>query len=231
MIRVYIVEDHTVVIEGIRVLLQNEKDIRIVGFAGTAADCLSYFSDHSAVSGPSAVSNPSSTSRQPALSASAADVVLMDINLPDMSGVELCRQLKATYKGIMVLGLSTFNQGIYMNKLMENGASGYLLKNITRQELIDGIKTVNQGGIYFSFEAGKIYKSTIEKNSQKPVLSKREKEIVKLVAEGLTNAQISRQLFISVDTVDTHRKNLYTKLNINNTALLIRYAIDNGIIP
>jgi DNA-binding NarL/FixJ family response regulator len=212
MIRVYIVEDHGVVIEGIRVLLQNEKDIRIVGFAGTAADCLSYFSD------------------QAALSNRAADVVLMDINLPDMSGVELCRQIKATYKGVMVLGLSTFNQGIYMNKLMENGASGYLLKNITRQELIDGIRTVNQGGIYFSFEAGKIYKSTIEKNSQKPVLSKREKEIVKLVAEGLTNAQISRQLFISVDTVDTHRKNLYTKLNINNTALLIRYAIDNGII-
>ncbi|MDP4148087.1 MAG: response regulator transcription factor [Bacteroidota bacterium] len=213
MISVYIVEDHTVVIEGIRVLLQNEKDIRIAGFAGTAADCLTYFADQAAGSSP------------------AADVVLMDINLPDMSGVELCRQLKAKYKGVMVLGLSTFNQGIYMNKLMENGASGYLLKNISRQELIDGIRTVNQGGIYFSFEAGKIYKSTIEKNSQKPVLSKREKEIVKLVAEGLTNVQISRQLFISVDTVDTHRKNLYTKLNINNTALLIRYAIDNGIVP
>jgi DNA-binding NarL/FixJ family response regulator len=225
MIRVYIVEDHTVVIEGIRVLLQNEKDIRIVGFAGTAADCLHYFSTHAAKPDHSA------STRQATLSNHAADVVLMDINLPDMSGVELCRQIKAAYKGVMVLGLSTFNQGIYMNKLMENGASGYLLKNITRQELIDGIKTVNQGGIYFSFEAGKIYKSTIEKNSQKPVLSKREKEIVKLVAEGLTNAQISRQLFISVDTVDTHRKNLYTKLNINNTALLIRYAIDNGIIP
>jgi DNA-binding NarL/FixJ family response regulator len=154
----------------------------------------------------------------------------MDINLPDMSGVDLCGLVKTRYKHIMVLGLSTFNQGIYMNKLMENGASGYLLKNITRQELIDGIRTANNGGIYFSFEAGKIYKNTLEKQHGQPVLTRREKEIVRLIAEGLTNAQISRRLFISVDTVDTHRKNLYTKLNVNNTALLIRYAIENGLI-
>jgi DNA-binding NarL/FixJ family response regulator len=206
MIRVYIVEDHNVVVEGLRVLLQNETDISIVGSAGTAGDCLEFFANHT------------------------ADVLLMDINLPDMSGVDLCQLIKSRYKTVMVLGLSTFNQGIYMNKIMENGASGYLLKNITRQELIDGIKTANSGGVYFSFEAGKIYKNTIEKISQQPVLTKREKEIVKLVAEGLTNVQIGKQLFISVDTVDTHRKNLYTKLNINNTAMLIRYAIDNGLI-
>lgn len=206
MIEVYIVEDHTVVVEGIRVLLQNVPDISIVGSAGTAAACIEYFANHK------------------------ADVLLMDINLPDMSGVDLCQVIKSKHREVMILGLSTFNQGIYMNKLMENGASGYLLKNITRQELIDGIKTVCKGGIYFSFEAGKIYKSTLEKNIHQPVLTRREKEIVKLIAEGLTNAQISRQLFISVDTVDTHRKNLYTKLNVKNTALLIRYAIENGII-
>jgi DNA-binding NarL/FixJ family response regulator len=206
MIRVYIVEDHNVVVEGLRVLLQKENDITIVGSATTAADCLDFLSSH------------------------PADVLLMDINLPDISGVDLCGLVKARYKDIMVLGLSTFNQGIYMNKLMENGASGYLLKNITRQELIDGIRTANNGGIYFSFEAGKIYKNTLEKKQGQPVLTRREKEIVRLIAEGLTNAQISRQLFISVDTVDTHRKNLYTKLNVNNTALLIRYAIENGLI-
>ncbi len=206
MIQVYIVEDHNMVIEGLRVLLQSEPEIDIVGSAGTAGDCLLWFAENK------------------------ADVLLMDINLPDKSGVDLCRELKTKYKKLMILGLSTFNQGIYMNKLMENGASGYLLKNLTRQELIDGIKTVYSGGIYFSFEAGKIYKNTLEKNSRQPVLTKREKEVVKLVAEGLTNAQISRQLFISVDTVDTHRKNLYTKLNINNTAMLIRYAIENGLV-
>jgi DNA-binding NarL/FixJ family response regulator len=206
MIKVYIVEDHTVVVEGIRVLLENEKDIAVVGSSGTAAACLEYFSGHK------------------------ADVLLMDINLPDMSGVQLCQMIKTKNKEVMVLALSTFNQGIYMNKIMENGASGYLLKNISRQELIDGIKTVSKGGIYFSFEAGKIYKATQEKSSHQPVLTKREREIIKLIAEGFTNAKIGQQLFISVDTVDTHRKNLYTKLNVRNTALLIRYAIDNGIV-
>lgn len=206
MITVFIVEDHTLVVEGLRVLLQNETDLTIVGSAGTAAACLEFFDSNK------------------------ADVLLMDINLPDMSGVDLCKLIKTKHKGVMVLALSTFNQGIYMNKVMENGASGYLLKNITRQELIDGIKTVNNGGVYFSFEAGKIYKTTLEKSSHQPVLTKREKEIVKLIAEGFTNAQIAQQLFLSVDTVDTHRKNLYTKLNVKNTALLIRYALDNGMI-
>jgi DNA-binding NarL/FixJ family response regulator len=206
MINVFIVEDHTMVIEGIQVLLKNEKDITVTGIANTASDCLNYFAHHT------------------------ADVILMDINLPDTNGVELCKIIKIKHKAVMVLALSTFNQGIYMNKMMESGASGYLLKNITRQELVDAIKTVNNGGVYFSFEAGKIYKTTLEKNNQLPVLTKREKEIVKLIAEGLTNLQISQRLFISLDTVDSHRKNLYTKLNVKNTASLIRYAVENDIV-
>ncbi len=206
MIKVFIVEDHNMVIEGIHVLLQNEKDITVIGTSNTASGCLDYFTHHK------------------------ADVILMDIKLPDMNGVDLCKIIKTTYKEIMVLALSTINQGIYMNKMMENGASGYLLKNLTGKELIEAIKTVNKGGVYFSFEAGRIYKTSLEKNSLLPVLTKREKEIIKLVAEGLTNAQISQRLFISVDTVDSHRKNLYTKLNVKNTASLIRYAVENGIV-
>ncbi len=206
MINVYIVEDHAVVTEGIHALLQNEKDIKVIGSANSAKACVDYFTYHT------------------------ADVILMDINLPDMSGVDLCKIIKSTHKQTMVLALSTFNQGIYMNKIMENGGSGYLLKNLTRQELIDAIKTVNKGGVYFSFEAGKIYKTTLEKSNLLPVLTKREREILKLIAEGLTNLQISQQLFISIDTVDSHRKNLYTKLSVNNTASLIRYAVENGIV-
>jgi DNA-binding NarL/FixJ family response regulator len=194
------------VIEGIKVLLQYEKDITVAGIADCAAACLDYFSSHT------------------------ADVILMDINLPDMSGIELCAIIKKKYAEIMVLGLSTLNQGIYMTRLMENGASGYLLKNISKQELIDAIRTVNKGGVYFSFEAGKIYKTTVEKKNQLPVLTKREKEIVKLVAEGLTNLEISQRLFISIDTVDSHRKNLHTKLNVKNTASLIRYAIEHDLV-
>lgn len=207
MIKVFIVEDHAMVVEGLQAFLQNEKDIYLAGYANSASDCLNYFSY------------------------STADVILMDINLPDISGVELCKLIKVNHKETMVLALSTFNQGIYMNKMMENGASGYLLKNASKQELIDGIKTVSKGGVYFSFDAGKIYKTTLENNNHLPVLTKREKEILRLIADGLTNIQIGQQLFISIDTVDTHRKNLYAKLNVKNTALLIRYALDNGIIP
>jgi DNA-binding NarL/FixJ family response regulator len=206
MINVFIVEDHNVVVEGLQSLLQGNREMRIVGSAANAAGCLA------------------------SLASQQADVVLADINLPDMDGVELCKIIKQQHKNIMVLMLSTYNQGIYMNKAMESGASGYLLKNATTQELIDGINTASRGGVYFSFEAGKIYKAAVEAKSRQPVLSKREIEIMKLIAGGLTNGQISKQLFISIDTVDTHRKNLYTKLNINNTALLIRYAIDNGIV-
>ncbi|MEO6818928.1 MAG: response regulator transcription factor, partial [Ginsengibacter sp.] len=125
--------------------------------------------------------------------------------------------------------LSTINQGVYMKKIMENGGSGYLLKNLSKQELIDAIHTVSSGGVYFSFEAGKIYKTSLNKNSHLPILTKREKEIVKLITDGLTNLEISQRLFISVDTVDTHRKNLYIKLNVRNTAMLVRYAIENGL--
>jgi DNA-binding NarL/FixJ family response regulator len=206
MIRVLIVEDHMVVIEGIQALLQGEKDIKIAGISTNGASCQSFFAHQ------------------------IADVVLMDINLPDINGIELCKQIKDAHKETMVLALSTFDKGIYMNKFMENGGSGYLLKNISRQELIDAIITVNKGGVYFSFEAGKIYKATLEKGGKLAVLTKRENEIVKYIAEGFTNLQISQHLFISIDTVDTHRKNLYTKLNVTNTASLIRYAIENNLV-
>ena len=205
MIHVFIVEDHAMVIEGIQVLLQNEKEMKVAGSSTTGAGCLEF------------------------IKTNHADVVLMDINLPDINGVELCKMIKYIRKETMVLALSTINQGVYMNRIMENGGSGYLLKNLSKQELIDAIKTVSNGGVYFSFEAGKIYKTTLEKNSHLTVLTKREKEVIKLIADGLTNLEISQRLFVSVDTVDTHRKNLYTKLNVRNTALLIRYAIENGL--
>jgi DNA-binding NarL/FixJ family response regulator len=160
-----------------------------------------------------------------------ADVILMDINLPDMSGLDLCKHIKLTYPGIAIIALSTLNQGSYIKQVIENGANGYLLKNADKEEILQAIATVQKGNTFFSFEAGKTYKAAIEKNTGLPVLSKREKEILKLIADGLTNIEISRQLFISIDTVDTHRKNLYTKLKVNNIALLIRRAIENNYLP
>lgn len=206
MIKVYIVDDHAVVIEGIYSLLQKEKSIEIAGYASNAENCLQYFTNHT------------------------ADVILMDISLPDISGVDLCRMIKKSYPGVMVLALSTFNQGTYIRKMIESGASGYLLKNAGRQEIIEAIKIVVKGKTYLSFDAGKALKSDTQQQNTIPALTKREKEVLIHIAEGLTNAQISEKLFISIDTVDSHRKNLHTKLNVKNTAMLIRFAVENNLL-
>ncbi len=207
MIRVFIVDDHPVVIEGIHSLLMNEKDIAWVGQAMNAQSCLGYFVNNT------------------------ADVVLMDISMPGMDGVELCAVMKEKYPGIFILGLSTFNQGLYIKKMMENGASGYILKNSSKDELIKAIHTVHEGGIYFSGEAGQAL-AEYQKSSKTelPVLTPREKEILELIAEGYTNPQIAEKIFLSQFTVDSHRKNLLAKLNVKNTASLIRLAVERKLI-
>lgn len=207
MIRVFIVDDHPVVIEGIHSLLQNEKGIEWAGQAMNAQSCLGYFVNNT------------------------ADVVLMDISMPGMDGVELCSVVKEKYPGIMVLGLSTFNQGLYIKKMMENGASGYILKNSSKEELIKAIHTVNDGGIFFSGEAGEALQEYQRSSMQElPVLSAREKEILELIAEGYTNPQIAEKIFLSSFTVDSHRKNLLAKLGVKNTASLIRLAVERKLI-
>jgi len=207
MIRVFIVDDHPVVIEGIQSLLKNEKGIEWAGHAMNAQSCLGFFVNNT------------------------AHVVLMDINLPDTSGVELCAILKERYPGIMILGLSTFNQGLYIKKMMENGASGYILKNASKEELLKAIHAVHDGGIYFSGEVGQALKEYQRSSKlEMPVLSRREKEILALIAEGYTSPQIAEKIFVSPHTVDTHRKNLLTKLDVKNTATLIKFAVENKLI-
>jgi DNA-binding NarL/FixJ family response regulator len=206
MIKVYIVDDHSVVIEGIYSLLQHEKGIEIAGYAVNAQNCLSYFINHT------------------------ADIILMDISLPDMNGIDLCKRIKEKYPGIMVLALSTFNQGSYIKKMMEGGASGYLLKNTGKDEIIDAIKTVAKGNIYLSFETGKELQASIKENETIPLLTKREKEILCHIANGQTNLQIAEILFLSIDTINSHRKSLHSKLNVKNTAMLVRIAIDNHLL-
>ncbi|HMH33179.1 MAG TPA: response regulator transcription factor [Puia sp.] len=207
MIRVFIVDDHPVVIEGIHSLLQHEKDIEWVGQAKNAQSCLGFFVNNT------------------------ADVVLMDISMPDMDGTYLCAIMKEKYPGIFILGLSTFNQGLYIKKMMENGASGYILKNTSKEELIKAIHCIHEGGIFFNGEVGEAL-TAYQRSSRTelPMLTNREKEILELIAEGFTNPQIAEKIFLSPFTVDTHRKNLLAKLNVKNTASLIRLAVEQKLI-
>ena len=202
-IKVFITDDHYMVIEGIHSLLQNEKDIELVGHAMNASSCIGY------------------------LEQNLPDVILMDISMPDKSGIDLCKEVKEKYPSVFVIGLSTFNQQSFIEKMMDNGASGYVLKNATQEELLEAITTVVHGKTYLSFEAGK----TLQKTKNNPiVLTRREKEVLELIAEGMTNNEIAAKLFVGSTTVDTHRKNLLTKFEAKNTATLIRMAVQMQII-
>ena len=204
-IKLFIVDDHYMVIEGIRTLLQNEKDIIWVGHATNATSCMAF------------------------LQQQLPDVILMDINLSDKSGIELCKELKSLYPSVKVLGLSTFNQQSFIEKMMSNGASGYVLKNASGQELMEGITTIVQGKEYLSFDAA-IALRHIDKSSSVPVITRREKEVLELIANGFTNNEIAKQLFLSCTTVDTHRKNLLAKFEAKNIASLIKHAMQLQMI-
>lgn len=197
-IKVFIVDDHYMVIEGIRSLLQNEEGIEWSGHATNAASCVAF------------------------LQQQLPDVILMDINLPDKNGIDLCKEVKEKYPSVFILGLSTFNQQSFIQKMMNNGASGYVLKNATQEELMEAIETVSKGKTYLSDEVASSLRKEVP--SEIPVVTRREKEVLLLIADGLTNAEIAKQLFLSTTTVDTHRKNLLAKFDVKNTASLIKKA-------
>lgn len=198
-IKIFIVDDHYMVIEGIHSLLQNETDVEWMGHATNAASCMAF------------------------LQLQKPDVILMDINLPDKSGIDLCKEVKSSYPGIYILGLSTFNQQSFIEKMIANGAAGYVIKNATQQELMEAIHTVVKGKEYLSFDAAVALRKS-DNNNNIPVVTRREKEVLLLIAEGMTNGEIAQQLFIGISTVDTHRKNLLAKLGAKNTASLVRIA-------
>jgi DNA-binding NarL/FixJ family response regulator len=202
--KVFIVDDHYMVIEGIRSLLQNEVTVEWVGHASNAASCLAF------------------------LQQQLPDVILMDINLPDKNGIDLCKEVRQLYPSVFVIGLSTFNQQSFIQKMMENGASGYVIKNATQEELMEAIKMVANGKTYLSDEAA----LSLRKNNtgETPVLTRREKEVLELIADGMTNNEIAAKLFISVTTVDTHRKNLLAKFDARNIASLIKSAMQMQLL-
>jgi DNA-binding NarL/FixJ family response regulator len=203
--KLFIVDDHYMVIEGIRSLLQNEAGLEWTGHASNAASCLAYLQQ-----------------QQP-------DVILMDINLPDKSGIDLCKEVKEKYPSVFILGLSTFNQESFISKMMDNGASGYVLKNATKEELLEAIETVMKGKLFLSMDAAQSLRSVADKPDM-PVITRREKEVLELIAAGCTNAEIAERLFVSVSTIDTHRKNLLEKFNVRNTASLVRLATQQQMI-
>jgi DNA-binding NarL/FixJ family response regulator len=203
-IKIFIVDDHYMVVEGMRSLLALEKNIEWLGHAMNASSCMAFIRN-----------------QQP-------DVLLLDINLPDKSGIDLCKEIKEKYPEIQILGLSSFNQQSYIQKMMINGASGYLLKNATKEEIVKAIESVVRGDVFLSNEVSAIMREN--KDALIPVITRREKEVLKLIATGMTNKEMAAKLFISITTVDTHRNSLLSKFNVKNTANLIRMAAEFNLL-
>jgi two-component system response regulator NreC len=210
-ISVLIADDHTIVRSGVRLLLEAESDIRVVGEAFNGREALEL-----------------AESLQP-------DVVLMDITMPEMDGLEATKQLKTRFPHINVLVLTMHRSDEYFFEMLKSGASGYILKGAKTSELINAVRIV-QGGEVFLYPSmtqklvqGYLQLADLD-NEGEPSLSPREKEIFRLLAEGYSNREIAETLVISPSTVHSHRGNLMDKLGLGNRRELIQYARKRGLI-
>lgn len=203
MIKILIVDDHPVVAEGLRKLIQDSKIAEVVGVAGSGKACIDF------------------------LKWEKPDIIFLDINLPDASGLDLCKTIKEKNPAQKILALTTFNERSVVSKMLDNGADGYILKNSESDEILEAVKEINAGNKFLAVEVEAILKKKTEDGM---ILTRREKEVLNLIADGLTNQEIAEKLFISPLTVDSHRKNLITKLGARNTASLIKLAVEKGLI-
>jgi DNA-binding NarL/FixJ family response regulator len=209
MLRVAIADDHAMFVDGIESILNTEEHIQLVD------KCF----------------NGESVFKM--LENSLIDVILLDINLPDMSGIEVAKRINIDYPNVKIIALSMYNEESIVSEMLKNGAQGYILKNTDRVELIQAIETVASGQTYFSKEVTEtIMESLLKKTPQKksnnfsaPKLSRREKEVLALIVKEYTTPEIAEKLFISMKTAESHRANLISKLNVRNTAGLVRAAI------
>ncbi len=208
-IRIIITDDHQLFRNGLKILLNAFPEFEVIAEASNGAEFLKILKDTS------------------------ADVVLMDINMPEMDGIEATRKGLKLNPGIDIIALSMYGEEEYYYKMVDAGAKGFLLKDSDISEVKEAILTVKKGGSYFSQELlyHVIQKIKHRENESKTAnLSKREKEILLKICEGLSNQEIAETLFISKRTVDKHRANLLGKTNSKNTASLILFAIRNKLI-
>lgn len=204
-IKLLIADDHPMIRDGIKTSLASEPGIEVTGTASNGEEVLEI------------------------LRKDQADVILLDINMPGMNGFETLQKLAPEFPDVRILILSMYDKPEFIHSLLEHGASGYLLKNTGREEIIYAIQKVYDGDIYFSHEVKRILQQAEVETEQHTRLTRREKEILRLIAQGKTTPDIAEMLFISTHTVDTHRKNLLSKLDVRNVAGLVKYAIDTGI--
>lgn len=212
MIKVCITDDHLMVLEGLQLLLQDQKEIHVVRLCKSARELIQF------------------------LSQEVPDVVLLDINMPEMNGIEACKLIHKDFPQLRIIALSMITEVNLIRLMLKNGADGYLHKNAGREEIVDAVVDVYHGKKYLSHEVSDLLFQSVEKDSIKsgdspfPKLSRRESQILQLIVDERTTHEISTDLFISFGTVETHRRNIMIKLGVKNTAGLVRTAIEYGMV-
>jgi len=207
-IKVHVCDDHQMLIDGLNLLLEDIEGIVVVGQSHNGVELLDWLKNNE------------------------TDVILLDINMPEMDGIAACKEINDLKLPVKIIFLSMINQLSIVHSLIESGAKGYLLKNSGQSELSAAIKKVFDGGVYFDDKVFVIGEKSKETYSSKllPKLTKREKEVLALIIEEFTSSEMAQKLFISLGTVETHRRNLISKLGVKNTAGLVRVAMQNKLL-
>jgi len=212
-IRLLMADDHKIVLDGLRLLLESHHDIEIVGTAFNKRELLDKVSSL----------NP--------------HILLLDITLGDDDGIEICKELKQQFPSLLIIALTMHDSGSYLQSMIANGASGDILKDADLEELLQAIHMVYKGGTHFSSRATEKLlssmakpESSVRKSFANLKISQREKEILTLIVKEFTTSEIAEKLFVSINTVETHRANLLMKLDCKNVAGLVRVAIENHLL-
>lgn len=203
MIKVVIVDDHKILTQGLCTLLEESGKAQVTGLAHSVAEC------------------------RLSLGFWKPDVLLLDVGLPDANGLDFCKEVKTDYPEIKVLALTTHNEYAIVRQMLDNGASGYLIKNAMSDEVLAGIEAVAAGEIFLCHEIDLLMKRPSDKNIW---LSPRERELLRLITEGFTNPEIAEKIFLSPETIRGYRKNLLLKLGAKNTAVLVKMAIELKLV-
>jgi DNA-binding NarL/FixJ family response regulator len=213
-IRVLIVDDHQLMIEGLKSLLEDEESISFVAGATSIKETLDFLTDNQ------------------------IDVILMDIHMPDSSGIEITKKVRELFPNIKVIALTMHEDISIISRMIKAGASGYVLKRTNMHEVIDALKIVHQNGKYLSSSVQNVIMDNLmnpdelmdSKEENKPILSARELEVLKLIAREFNNEQIGEKLFISERTVEAHRRNIFIKTKTKSIVGLMKYAIAEGLV-
>jgi two-component system response regulator NreC len=213
MLRVFITDDHELYLEGLVLLLNKQPGIQVVGSALTGKELLQKLPDLQ------------------------VDILLLDVHLPDTGEEELLKKIRSLHPELKILYLTIMRGTRYIHKLIRHDIHGYILKNTSIEELVKALNSVSDGKKYFSKEINIIDTEqdfrntvTIEDKKVDEILSKREIEVLTLICKEYSNSEIAEKLFLSVSTVETHRKNLIAKLGVNNTVGLVKFALRNNLI-